>query len=106
MGSPEHAYKTMLRKILIQFIRASNEPKDLKFIHEFDACGLSVEGLETSIKEAYPYHPAYTLFMAGVAMQYWAEHENIDQLNAGAGMIEKVYELLGIIEPEEKEEEI
>jgi hypothetical protein len=44
--------------------------------------------------------------MAGAGMQQWAKHSNIDELNAGVGMIDSVYRLLGIIEPEEIEDKI
>ena len=102
MGCPEHAYKQMLREILKQFNRASSLPKN-ELVYATYIVNKNVEELETLIKEAFPDNIAYKLFMAGVGMTHWIEHENIDQINAGAGMIEEIYKLLRIIEPEEKE---
>jgi hypothetical protein len=104
MGCPEHAYKQMLKMILRQFNRASSLP-ETELVYATRLIKLNVEELETLIKEAYPDNLKYKLFMAGVGMTHWIEHANVDQWNAGAGMIEKVYELLDIIEPEEEGEE-
>lgn len=105
MGCPEHAYKQMLRKILEQFNRGSSFPEN-ELVYAKHIINKNINELETLVKEAYPNHPAYKLFMAGAGMAHWIEHENIDQINAGAGMIDSVYELLGIIEPEEIEDKI
>jgi len=102
MGSPEYAYKQMLREILKQFNRASPLPEN-ELVYATCIVNKNVEELETLVKEAFPDNMTYKLFMAGVGMAHWIEHENIDQINAGAGMIEEIYKLLGIIEPEEKE---
>lgn len=66
----------------------------------------NINELEKLVKEAYQNYPAYKLFMAGAGMAHWIEHENIDQINAGASMINSVYKLLGIIEPEEIEDKV
>lgn len=102
MGSPEYAYKQMLKEILKQFNRASPLPEN-ELIYTTYIINKNIEELETLVKEAFPDNMAYKLFMAGVGMTHWIEHENIDQINAGAGMIEEIYKLLGVIEPEEEE---
>lgn len=104
MGCPEHAYKQMLREILKQFNRASSLP-EAELVYAMKLNKLNIEELETLVKETYSDNLKYKLFMAGVDMAHWIEHANVDQWNAGAGMIEEVYKLLGITEPEEKEEE-
>lgn len=106
MGCPEFEYKMMLRYIALQLIRASDYPKEHIFISSAKICEADIAELEEAIKTAYPNNVNYKLFMAGVGMSYYMENANADALNAGAGMIEKVYQLLEIAYPQEKEEEI